>query len=537
MGGRLATLAAAAVLAMAGTASGQGQPVPEIRILTWPAAKYQHYYETTNYVAEGWRKLGLKVTLDPQPFPNPMLSKWFKEHDFDAVMSVLSGSPQRMEPDFFTNAQFNSKSAAPGDFNVGSFSNARVDALGAEQLAIYDQQARRKIVHELQRAIADEQPEAVIAVTTNNVAINTRNVDIPGYEDSPDGPRSIWNMLRYATKNGQPARIGRTIDQGTFNPLAATILEDWANLSLVYDKLVEIGPDGAPRMWLAQSLDIVDPTTLVVKLRAGHTFSDGKPVTAEDVKFSFDYFKKWEAVYYKKYLEKVAAVEILDPQTLRFKLTEPYAPFVMNTLGQVFILPQHIWSGVVEQNKLAKPQDYRNNPLVGSGPYTLKHWREGQELALQKRADHFAKPASDLLIIVFGSAEVVGAALKKGDIDVSFQPIVPAILAEFEAEKNIKIYRFRSNGYFSMRYNVARPVFANRDLRRALAHAIPYEAIIADVLGGEAGRSASTIVPANAFWHNDVIPLPKYDLDRARAVLKEAGFTWGSDGALRFPAK
>jgi peptide/nickel transport system substrate-binding protein len=510
------------------------QPVPEIKVLTWPAAKYQHYFETSNYVAEGWRKLGLKVTLDPQPFPNPMLSKWFKEHDFDVVMSVLSGSPQRSEPDFFTNAQFNSRNSAPGDSNVGSFSNAKVDELGAKQLALYDAQERRKVIHELQRVLADEQPEAVLAYVVNTFAMNTSKLDISGYEDSADGPRSLWNMLRLTSKAGAPVKIGRTIDQGTFNPLAATIVEDFNTLSLVYDKLVELGADGSPRMWLAEALEVVDPTTVVVKLRQGHSFSDGKPVTAEDVKFSFDYLKRWDAAYFKKYLEKLASV---DPTTVRFKLTEPYAPFIINTLGQVLILPKHVWGDVVEKTGIAKPQDFRNMPLVGSGPYTLRYWREGQEISLQRRADHFAKPASDLLIVVFGSAELVGASLKKGDIDISFQPVVPTVVKEFAAEKNIKLIQARSNGHMSMRYNTARPALASKALRQAMAHAIPYDAIIEEVLGGDAGRSATPIVPVNAFWHDASIPLPAYDIDKARAILKAAGYSWGSDGALRAPAK
>lgn len=536
---RLTTLLMATALigGVSASALAQGQPVPEIKVLTWPAAKYQHYYETSNYAAEGWRKLGLKVTLDPQPFPNPMLSKWFKEHDFDVVMSVLSGAPQRSEPDFFTNAQFNSRNSAPGDANVGSFSNAKIDELGVRQLSLYDTAERRKVIFELQRALVEEQPEAVVAYVINTFAINTAKADIPGYEDSSDGPRSVWNMLRMTSKQGSTVRVGRTIDQGTFNPLSATIVEDFNNLGLVYDKLVELGSDGSPRMWLAESLDVVDPTTVVAKLRKGHSFSDGKPVTAEDVKFSFDYLKQWNAVYFKKYLEKVASVEVIDPSTVRFKLTEAYAPFVMNTLGQVLILPKHVWEKVVEQTGIAKPQDFRNMPLVGSGPYTLRYWREGQELSLQRRADHFAKPASDLLVVVFGSAELVGAALKKGDIDVSFQPIVPTVVKEFAAEKNIKLIQSRSNGHMSMRYNTARPALANRDLRRAMAHAIPYEAIIEDVLGGDAGRSASPIVPVNLFWHDSSIALPKYDIDKARAMLKEAGFTWAADGALRFPSK
>ena len=92
--------------------------------------------------------------------------------------------------------------------------------------------------------LVDEQPEAIVATTNYIFAINTANADIPGYEESPDGPRAPWNMIKMTPKTGNLVRIGRTIDQTTFNPLAATTGNDLDNLGLVYDKLVEIGPDG-----------------------------------------------------------------------------------------------------------------------------------------------------------------------------------------------------------------------------------------------------------------------------------------------------
>lgn len=512
-----------------------GEKVPDVDFLTWPAAKYQHYYETSNYIAEGWRQLGLTVNLNPQPFPNPMLSKWFSEHEFDAVLSVLSGAPYRMEPDFFTNAQFNSGHSGPGDWNVGEFSDAEVDRLGLMQLGVYDPEARREIVNELQAAIHAAQPEAIIAAVISTTAINTQNVEIPGFEPAPDGLRSIWNLLRMSSKSGSAVKMGQTIDQASFNPLAANTAEDFINLSLIYDRLIELGPDGKPRNRLAESFTVVDDTTIEVVIRNDHTFSDGVPVKASDVKFSFDYFKQWEAAYYKKYLERLDRVEIVDDSTLRFVLTEAYAPFILHTLGQVFVLPEHVWGNVIEETGIAKPQEFRNTSPIGSGPYSLKYWKEGQEIYLAKRDDHFMSPSSDLLYVIFGSAEVVGAALKKGDIDISLQPLVPTVVEEFAAEPNIELFRTNSNGYMSARYKANGPVFSNQVLRQAAAWAIPYEQIIEEVLGGDATRSASSIVAVNGYWHNAKLEMPQYDIEKARKMLADAGFTWDQNGALYFP--
>lgn len=531
-------LFAVGLVALPVTAQAQsGEVVPEINFLSWPAAKYMHYSESANYVAEQWRKLGLKVNVNPVAFPNPMLSLWFKEHKFDAVLSSLSGTPLRLEPDFFTNAQFNSGNSAPGNWNVGEYSNPKVDMLGEEQLGIYDPEERRKVIFALQEELYKDPPEAILGYAISNHAINTDNMEIIGFEASPEGIRANSNVLRMKSKHDGPVRIGWTVDYTTLNPLVASTNEDLKNLALLYDTLVVLAPDGSPRMWLAESIDVIDDVTVDVKIREGHTFSDGKPVTSEDVKFSFDYMKKWESAYFTKYLERLESVSIIDPQTVRFKLNQPYAPFVMNTLGQVYILPQHVWATLVEDLGIAKPQDFGNDNPVGSGPYTLNYRKEGQEQYFTARKDHFGKPQSDILSIVYGSAEVVMQSLRKGEIDASFQPVVPTTIDEYRALDNIKLYEARSNGYNSVRYKITGPVFWNKDLRLALAHAVPYEAIVEEVFGGLAARSASSIVPANAYWHNDDLVPPKFDLDLARSMLEEAGFTWDSDGRLHFPAE
>jgi peptide/nickel transport system substrate-binding protein len=514
----------------------EGEPVPEIHFLSWPTATYQHFAETANYIAEEWEKLGLQIRMDQQAFPNPMLQMWFTDHDFDVVMSNLSGAPHRLEPDFFTNAQFNSANTAPGNWNVGEYSNPELDALGQKQLGIYDPEERREIVHELQRMIVEEQPEAIVAAPVTVFAVNKNNMEFANYVDSPQGVRANVNQVRMKSKRDQDLiRVGWTVEYTVLNPTAARTIEETELAALIYDRLLWIAPDGSPQMRLAQSIDTIDDTTLEVTIRTGHTFSDGQPVTAEDVKFSFDYMKEWNAPYFTQHLERIESVEAVDEATIRFKLTEPYAPFVMNTLGQMYVLPRHVWEPLVEELGLENPQQYANDQPVGSGPFTIRYRREGSELYLARREDHFDPPLSDILYVIYGSAEIVAQSLKTGSIDVSFQPVPPAGVEEFKQHPNLQLYTAESNGHMSLRYKTTGPVFWNRDLRRALFHAIPYDRIADEVLGGMAVLSSSPITPVNAYWHNPELPKPRFDPDKAREILEEAGFTWDSDGRLHFP--
>jgi peptide/nickel transport system substrate-binding protein len=223
---RTASVLALAMFAAPATAQ-DGEPVPEIHFLSWPTATYQHFAETANYIAEEWEKLGLRINMDQQAFPNPMLQMWFTDHEFDVVLSNLSGAPHRSEPDFFTNAQFNSANTAPGNWNVGEYSNTEFDRLGELQLTIYDPEERRKIIYELQEMIVEEQPEAIITAPITVFAVNKDNMEFVDYLDGPQGIRANTNQTRMRSKRDQDLiRVGWTVEYTVLNPVAARTIEE-----------------------------------------------------------------------------------------------------------------------------------------------------------------------------------------------------------------------------------------------------------------------------------------------------------------------
>jgi peptide/nickel transport system substrate-binding protein len=169
--------------------------------------------------------------------------------------------------------------------------------------------------------------------------------------------------------------------------------------------------------------------------------------------------------------------------------------------------------------------------------YKVEYYRESQEFLYKRHADHFMAPKVDVLNIVFGSAELVMSALKKGSIDMAQQEITPAVAKELQKEKNIRLFRTQQVGYSGLVYHTGRPPFNDKRLREALAYAIPHKKIIDEVLLGDGVRSASTIVPANAFWHNKNLKLKEFDLEKSRKILKDAGYRWDDQGRICFPAK
>jgi len=513
------------------------KPLPEINVLTYTPEQFLTDHEMANYIAEQWRKLGLRVKVKPEVFPNPMVEIWFKTRTFDCIMASYGDHPARLEPDFFTNAKFHSSYSVPGGWNTGEYKNPDFDKIGEEQLKIYDPEKRRALIYKLQEILYNDQPLTVVLFAIDNYGMNVSRVELD-YVPASGALKSIWNYPRVNPKGtDRVVKFGLTEDLRTWNPVAAFQENDFRFLQLVYDRLVQVAPDGSVSMWAAKSVNAVDDTTIDVILKEGLKFSDGTPLTVEDVKFTYEYLKKWEAPYYKKYLEPIKEVKIVDKNKVRFYLSRPFSPFIMNTLGQVFIIPGHIWKDIPQKFGLAKPQDYRNIPPIGSGMYKLDYWREGQEFRLLRNPEHFMAPKADALNIVFGSAELQTAALKMGTIDVATVKIMPAVAKELEKEKNIKLFKTTGVGYHMVEYHCGRPPFSDKTLREALSYAVPYEKIINEVFLGDAKRSASTISPDNAFWHNKNLKLKDFDLEKARRILKGAGYLWDEQGRLCYPAK
>src|SRR5699024_9908329 len=118
-------------------------------------------------------------------------------------------------------------------------------------------------------------------------------------------------------------------------------------------------------------------------------FHDGEPVTAEDVKFSYDLVREVESPYFIGLIEPVESVEVIDDLTVRFNLKEAFAPFTTNTLAQMFIFTQHYWEPILEADGATGVLEHPNTDIVGSGPFMIDYWERDQEMKLNTNEDYF----------------------------------------------------------------------------------------------------------------------------------------------------
>ncbi len=253
------------------------------------------------------------------------------------------------------------------------------------------------------------------------------------------------------------------------NPLYISgAIDSWVT-DLVWDRLMRVGPDGLPRPWSAESVTYVDPTTVEAKLRAGQTWHDGKPLTVEDVIFSFEAPAGDKSPMYKPFVANIAGMEKVDDRTIRFKLKAPNASFFTSTLAKINLIPKHVWEPILSGNQLQgkNAEAYQEPQPVGSGPFKVVRFKLQEEILLEKNPSHWAAPKMDrwILRIVTNTEAAVGM-LRRGEVNfLSDYRGDPKILDDIaKQQKDIEIASTVDMGFRFVAPNLRRAAVRRREL-------------------------------------------------------------------------
>jgi ABC-type transport system substrate-binding protein len=280
-------------------------------------------------------------------------------------------------------------------------------------------------------------------------------------------------------------------------------------------------------------------------LRPGVRFHDGHPVTAEDVKFTF------EAIMSPGNLsprvpdyEPVKQVQVIDPLTVRITYKRLYSPaFGTWAMG---ILPSHL----LDASALAREAAATNkNPAeftmrqsrfsrhpVGCGPFVFKEWKSDRHITLQRFEGYWEGPAnySTYTMRIIPDYLTQEMEFYAGTIDN--YSVLPHQVSRLSRDDRFQHFSGTSLGYTYIGYNLRRPPFDDVRVRRALGMAIDTQKIIDFVLYGQGERITGPFVKQTDYYDRTIAPLP-YDPGKALRLLAEAGYTKGDDGYLQKEGK
>jgi peptide/nickel transport system substrate-binding protein len=258
-------------------------------------------------------------------------------------------------------------------------------------------------------------------------------------------------------------------------------------------------------------------------------WSDGVPVTADDVRFTWQAQINpdvaWGSAYMK---ENVTDVEVTDPHTVRFHFSRVYAKQLLD-VNEGGILPKHVW-GKLPFSKWRDNDDWFRQHLIVDGPFTVASWQPQQEVVLVHNERYYRKhrPYLDKVVVrsVPDSASVM-TQLFSGEVD--FVPQVPPNEAErVKAEPRLQLIPYWYRLYVCAIWNERQPRFADPDVRRALTLAIDRQTIVDTLLGATGRVAVSPIVQGVWAFDHTLKPLP-YDPAEARRILASKGWK-DSDG-------
>ena len=290
----------------------------------------------------------------------------------------------------------------------------------------------------------------------------------------------------------------------------------YVRMSLIFDTLTWKNSEGAVIPALAERWRYLeDENAYVFTLNRNARWHDGKPLTADDVVFTVDYVMRYPMAWIDaKLLTRAVA---LDSDTVKLVLSRKHAPFLIDVVGTMPILPCHIWADVTDPRRFGG-----DKALVGTGPFKLVDYDRSQGSYLYEANPEYygGIPRVDRLRFIKVATEMVAAALQQGQVDAG--PIPPD-LADRMRQSGFRVIQAPYGWHLKLVMNHRAPPLDQKPFRQAVAYAIDRNALVEITQRGHAMVGNPGFVPPDSPWHNDEVPSYDYDRERARLLLEEAG--------------
>lgn len=348
-------------------------------------------------------------------------------------------------------------------------------------------------------------------------------VEVPAEEEAPEEESMM---------TAESLRMSITDDESTITPYTyVTGYPGWNLLTLQYDTLYQFDLAGVPQPWLVTNSEASeDSLTVMLDLREDVTWHDGEALTAEDVKFTFDYFKDFPHGRFTRDLTPVETTETDGDYRVILTLSAPTPNLEQSVLADVPIMPQHIWA------EIDNPDDvvFDSVTNVGSGPYKIVEYEPDQFYRFEANADYFAgaPTVNELVFVQFADDAGTLAGFLAGEVDMMVGPAQPEQIGLMQAIDGVKVSEGPLFTTQLLIYDMEKAPFNNQAVRQAMSLAIDRQDMVDTIyLGKATAGSAGWTHPVSAFFNDAVVTT--YDPEAAMALLDEAGIVDSDDDGIR----
>jgi peptide/nickel transport system substrate-binding protein len=322
-------------------------------------------------------------------------------------------------------------------------------------------------------------------------------------------------------KRGGTLTLAISKDMALMNPLVNTSSTEARIRELMFESLLNMDLKGIIQPGLAESWQISNDGKLYTfQLRKGVKFHNGREMTAEDIKFAMDYtLNPNNGAYGFSDLSLVDRVEPAGKYLLKVSMKRAN-PVFLTALTKI-----RAFSAVPKESL---PEGIRKPATFppGTGPFKFREWQPGQRIVLERFDDYWGHKAfvDTVVLRLISDATVRFTALQSGDVDIIER--VPYEWVKQIVDGKLKGFGFSKAAYAGSRnleFNVAGAPFNNKKLRLAVAHAIDKKEILQAAYMGLADTTDQRFPKGNV-WHFEDLPSPSFDAERAKALLREAGY-------------
>ena len=290
---------------------------------------------------------------------------------------------------------------------------------------------------------------------------------------------------------------------------------------------------------LAHSWERLDESTVRFNLRQGVKFHSGQEMTAKDVKFTFDRLKQSED--FKGIFVNFVDAVVVDDYTVDLVTDGPY-PLVEHTATYIFPLDSEFYSGTDERGRdkgeIVKHGDsFASTNISCTGPFTVTTREQGVEVVFDRFADYWDTDSpgnvSRMVFTPIKEDPTRVAALLAGDIDFA-APIPPTDLDRVANAEGVDLVTMSGTRIITFQLNQNRhPALANMKVRQAIVYAVNNEGIVEKIMK-KFGTAAAQQSPKGYLGYNESLK-PRYDLEKAKALMTEAGYADGFDITMMAP--
>lgn len=339
-----------------------------------------------------------------------------------------------------------------------------------------------------------------------------------------------------APVQGGVLKVAFSADPAGFDPALGPSGMSHVVIEQIYSTLMSVDPDAVPYPDLAESYEVSDDgLTYTFKLRDGVTFHNGDQLTADDVKFTFDRLRAEDSGYsYKSQIETIAAIEVVDPLTVKFTLTIPTGPFLT-----YMAFPG---SSIVPKALLEAGHDLNAQP-IGSGPFKFVSYQPRSMVKFERNAVFYeeGKPYFDgLEFHLISDVTALTNAVISGTVHFTNE-VPPKDWATVSSSPGIVGQTLEGSRYYWLLMNNTVAPMDNPKVRQAIAHVINREAIVAATFFGQAKPLLGGVIPEWNWAYPDIQAFnPQGNIDKAKALLVEAGVPDGFETTMTmassFPA-